>query len=142
MKENIELLNYIYQNCKMGILSLEQIMELTDDPSFTKTLKKQLSLYDKISDKVIKEINNKGCVEKDISTFTKIKTYFMINVQAISDKSTSHLAEMLIIGSTMGVIDTVKNLRKYEDSCEAHLNLLNELHQIEEKNIFVLKQYL
>lgn len=140
MKENDELLNYIYQNTQMGIISIENIIDITEDSNFIKTLKKQLHTYESINDKVIKILNNDNSLQKSISTFKKIKTYLMINVQTITDKSTSHLAEMLVVGSTMGVIDTIKNLKKYPD-CD-NVDLLKELHNFEEKSISVLKDFL
>lgn len=142
MKENIELLNYIYQNAQMGITSIEHIIDIAKDASFIKFLKKQKYGYESISDKVIKILNKNDELEKGLSTFTKIKTYLMINAQAITDKSTSHLSEMMIIGSTMGVIDTIKNLEKYNTLDSEYINLLKELHNYEESNINLFKKYL
>ncbi len=142
MKENIELLNYIYQNAQMGLVSIEHIIDISKDPTFIKFLKKQKHGYESITDKVIKLLNKNDSLEKGISSFTKIKTYLMINVQALTDKSTSHLAEMMLIGSTMGVIDTIRNLTKYNDLDSEYLNLLKELHNYEESNINLLKKYI
>lgn len=142
MKENIELLNYIYQNAQMGCVSIEHVIDISEDPVFIKFLKKQKHGYESICDKVIKLLNKNDSLEKGLSYFTKIKTYLLINAQAITDKSTSHLAEMILIGSSMGVIDTVKNINKYKDLDSEYLNLLKELHNYEESNITLLKKYL
>ncbi len=142
MNKEIELLNYIYQNTQMGIISIEQIIEINEDKKFSKLLNKQLNMYETINKQAIKYLNNRDMFEKEISNFSKIKTYFMINIQTITDKSVSHLAEMLIIGSTMGVIDTIKKLNDYNDNDYQIINLMKKLHEDEEKNIVKLKLFL
>ena len=37
----------------------------------------------------------------------------MINMQTLTDKSTSHIAEMMMIGSTMGIINAIRNIADY-----------------------------
>ena len=66
----------------------------------------------------------------------------MINFQTLTDKSTSHIAEMLIIGSNMGVINAIKNLRKYKETEPDIINLMKNLLDIEENNIKALKEFL
>ncbi|MGL5694089.1 MAG: hypothetical protein ACRCXA_08430 [Peptostreptococcaceae bacterium] len=87
-------------------------------------------------------LNENGYDEKGIGTFTKIQTYVMINVQTMMNKTSSHLAEMLITGSNMGVIDAIKNIRKYSGAESSILKLMNELKKFEENNIQVLKEFL
>jgi len=58
------------------------------------------------------------------------------------DKSTSHIAEMLIIGSTMGVIDAIKNIRKYQSAEPNIISLMERLLRFEENNIEQLKTFL
>lgn len=60
----------------------------------------------------------------------------------MTDRSVSHLAEMLIIGSNMGVIDAIKNLRKYSDAEAEIRNLMTRLLAFEEHNIEQLKKFL
>ena len=67
----------------------------------------------------------------------------MINMQTLTDKSPSHIAEMLIIGSNMGVIDAIKNIKKYEQEAEANIiKLMKKLLRFEENNIQQLKKFL
>lgn len=142
MNKEIELLNYIYQNTQMAILSIEQIILLNDHKKFIKSLNKQLATYKKIQEQSTIYLNLKDITEKEISSFTKIKTYLMINIQTLTDKSIEHLASMLIIGSTMGVIDTIKKINAYNEVEYKILNLIKELKDFEEQNIENLKTFL
>jgi hypothetical protein len=72
----------------------------------------------------------------------KIKTYLMINMQTMTDKTPSHISEMLIIGSNMGIIDAIKNLKKYKDAEPSIVKLMEKLLKFEEDNVQQLKQFL
>lgn len=87
-------------------------------------------------------LNSHGLDEKGLSKFDQFKTYIMINIQTLADKSSSHIAEMLIIGSNMGIIDAIKKQREYKDAEEAILKLISELQKSEEKNVKKLKKFL
>ncbi|MGL5641236.1 MAG: hypothetical protein ACRDDM_03150 [Paraclostridium sp.] len=142
MNGNAELLNFIYQNSQMGVESLEKLILVSDDDKFKQVLQSQLQEYKLINNEVIRKLNENGYNEKGLSTFTKIQSYIMINIQTIMDKSSSHLSEMLITGSTMGVIDAIKNIKKYKDAEQTILKLMDDLKKFEENNIEQLKQFL
>lgn len=142
MNGNAELLNFVYQNSQMGIETLHQIIGIVEDSKFKKRLESQYKEYEKINKESEKLLNSNGYDEKGISAFDKIKTYFMINIQTLTDKSTSHIAEMLIIGSNMGVINAIKNLKKYKNAEQEINELMDQLLKFEEDNIKELKEYL
>lgn len=49
---------------------------------------------------------------------------------------------MLIIGSNMGIIDAIKNLKKYKDAEPSIVKLMEKLLKFEEDNVQQLKQFL
>jgi len=142
MNGNAELLNFIYQNSQMGVDTINQLLDIVKESEFKEHLEKQLKGYEDIHKEAKELLNQNGYDEKGITTFEKVRTYLMINLQTISDKSTSHIAEMLIIGSNMGMIDAIKNIQKYKDA-EGHIvNLMVKLKDFEENNIEKLKAFL
>ena len=66
----------------------------------------------------------------------------MINMQTMTDKSPSHIAEMLIIGSNMGIINAVKKLKEYKDAEPDIIALMERLLRFEENNVQQLKAFL
>lgn len=142
MSKNSELLNFIYQNSQMGIESLEKLISITKDNEFNNCLESQLSEYKLINEKAKKKLDENGYDEKGISTFTKIQSYIMLNFETMMDKTPSHISEMLITGSTMGVIDAIKNIEKYKDAEPSILELMDDLKKFEERNIEQLKSFL
>lgn len=142
MNKNAELLNFIYQNSEMGVKSLESLIGITKDEKFKNQLNCQLEEYKAINKKAMDKLNENGYDEKGLGTLTKIQSYIMINVQAMMDKSTSHLAEMIILGSNMGVIDAIRNIRKYNDTERDIIELMENLKKFEENNIEKMKAFL
>jgi len=142
MNGNAELLNFIYQNSQMGVDTIDQLKGIVEDEKFKKQLESQFNEYREIHTAAKNLLNNNGYDEKGISAFDKIKTYLMINMQTLTNKSASHIAEMLIIGSNMGVINCVKNIKKYQDTEQEILDLMKKLLKFEENNVQELKEFL
>lgn len=141
--ENARLLNFIYQNSQMGVDTITELMDITSDEGFKDRLHAQLKEYRQIHDKAAQMLETNGFNEEGLSAFEKIRTYLMINFQTLSDDSVSHIAEMLIIGSTMGVIHALRNIRQYKDSVEKDiLDLMEYLQKFEENNIERFKAYI
>lgn len=143
MNANAELLNFIYQNSQMGVTTIEQLMDIVEDTDFKKQLKSQLNEYREINTEAMKLLNKNGLDEKGIGSFEKLRTYLMINMQTLINKTASHVSEMMILGSNMGILDAVKNIKHYKDTAEKDIiSLMERLLKFEENNVQKLKEYL
>lgn len=142
MNGNAELLNFIYQNSQMGTETISHLLEITEDKNFKLQLQEQLEEYEGIRATARDMLISNGYDEKGITAFEKIRTYLMINIQTLKDKTAPHIAEMLIIGSNMGVIDAIKNIRKYKNAEKDITRLMEKLLKMEEHNIEQLKKFL
>jgi hypothetical protein len=142
MDGNKEMLNYIYQNSQMGVNTIEQLVKISEDAKFKDYLDSQLKEYKEINHKVMEIINRMGFEEKGIGTLGEISTYMMINMKTLMDKSTSHIAEMMINGSTMGIIQATKALKNHHDTDKNIVALMEKLIETEENNFQQLKKFL
>lgn len=142
MNGNAELLNFTFQNAEMGTNTLKQLAEIVEEKEFKVHLEEQLKGYQDMEEKAKNLLNEHGNDEKGISTMDKIKTYLMINMKTLTDKSASNIAEMMIVGSTMGIIDATKRLNHYKGADNNIRNLLDDLLKFEEKNAEKLKKFL
>lgn len=142
MDTNTEFLNYIYQNTNMGIDTIKQILGIVEDKKFSETLQLQLKEYENINSIAKKKLNDLGHQEKDIGNMQKIGAYMSISVKTLIDKSTSHIAEMLIEGSTMGIVDATKHINKYDKANKDIIDLANQLLKTEQNNVEQLKKFL
>ncbi|MBU5483250.1 hypothetical protein KQI86_02850 [Clostridium sp. MSJ-11] len=142
MNGNAELLNFIYQNSQMGVNTIQQLIKIVEDKKFKDHLHEQLKGYEEIHQSAKEILNKNGYDEKGIGAFNKIKTYLMINLQTLNDKTSSHVSEMMILGSNMGIIDAIKNVRKYKEAEDDIVSLMKGLQKFEEENVEKLKVFL
>jgi len=142
MNKDTELLNFIHQNAEMGKNTMTQLIAITDDPSFREKLSQQLEDYNRVCMATNVLLQSDGHETKGLSPLTKFSTYISVNMNTMSDKSPSHISEMLIQGSTMGIIDITKKLKEYKDADKGILSLGQALLEQEEANIERLKKTL
>jgi len=143
MNQHAELLNFVYQNSQMGVITTAKILGLVQDEGLKTQLLSEHGEYQKIHDEAGRLLNQNGYDEKGISAFEKIRTYLMIDLQTLADKSSSHIAEMMLIGSTMGIVQATRNLKKYRGEAEQEiLSLMEMLLRFEENNFQALKAFL
>ncbi len=143
MQGNIELLNFIYQNSEMGVDTLKQLIDIVEDEKFKNELRSELEEYQEIQSEAKRIIEKNDEHKKGISKLDKLETYIAINMKTLKDKSNTHIAEMLIVGSNMGVCNAIKNIRKYKGEVDDDIIcLMDRLLDTEENNIVELKKYL
>lgn len=129
---NNELLNFIYQNTQMGESITRQLIGIVDDIGLIKHLTNQCVQYEKVNAAARKMLCDRGFDEKNISCMEKMRSYIMVNLQTLTDRSASHIAEMLVLCSQTGVIDSIRGLKKYKDAEPKVKCLTEDLRRIEE----------
>ena len=94
-------------------------------------------------EKAREKLHENGFDEKGLNSFEKMRTYLMINMQTLTDQSVSHIAKMMIQGSSMGITEALQKLHQYENDADKEIRkLMEDLKDFEEKNIERLKKYL
>ena len=142
MNDDVKLLNFIYQNSQMGVETIDQLEKIVEDKNFKRYLKEKYEGYCKIHKDAKEKLNGHGYDEKGISSFEKLRTYLMINMQTLTDKSTTHIAEMMMIGSTMGIVSAIRNLNDYSNADNDIIKLMETLKAFEEKSYHDLQVFI
>ena len=142
MQENKNALDELNKGATMGMDSLKIIIEKVEDKNFKRVLSKQYDAYLKISKKVNKIYEDYADkTPHKTSTMEKVMVWSDIQMKTINDKSTSKIAEMLLQGTNMGIIEGRKMLnnkvldRKVND-------LIEEFVGMQEEYVEVLKSFL
>ena len=142
MNQNIEFLNYILQNAEMGKDSINDILGVAPQGDFKNVLTSQMNEYTTIYDQAKQMIEQAGKDAKHLNPMAKAATYVTTKMKTLTDKTPSHIAEMIIQGSTMGIIDITKNLKKYPDATNEIKQLGQRLLTLEENNVNEAKRFL
>ena len=143
MSKDLEMLSVIYQNAEMGKDTITHLIEITDSVAFRKRLEAQLIEYQGIFDPADQAIQQQKKTVEGIGPFAKISSYMMINFKTLADKSPSHIAEMMIQGSTMGIVDMTKKIKELQSEVSPEvLKLAEKLLKTEQSNVEEMKKFL
>ena len=145
MDENLELLEYIYKDSDMSVITLEKLLqELNDkDNKIKKKTEEILKSYEDFLSKSKKLLNKFDSPLEENSYIAKIGAKMGIKKEVKSDNSDAAIADMLIKGFTMGKIDIEKKVNRYSKDAEPEiLKLAKKLAKFNNENIDLLKKYL
>lgn len=137
-----KLLTRIYQDARVGTLGSEEVLEKCTDEKFKALISKQMSSYNVIAKECETIAKTNNIHLPDNSFFKKIKQTVMINFSLFIDKSDRHIAEMMITGTTMGIIDAIKSLYDLDSADEEIVKIGKKLQAMQERYVEDLKDYL
>ena len=142
MLTNIEMLNYIFQNVQMGTDTVNTILPDVKNENMRNDLIVQLKEYGALARRAENLIAREGESAKDNNIFKKAMTETMAKFNSMKDPSASHIAEMMINGATMGVIDMTKRLKQYQAQDPEIDALGRDVVEFEENTVTKMKNYL
>ena len=141
-KKEVELANRIYQDATVGTLAIDKILKKTNNEDLKKLFTKQYDMYEKFANKCdIFAINNDFEI-KENSTFKKVKQTAMLYFSLWADKSTRHIIELMITGTVMGIVDTIKAQKDLKTENEELNAMVVEFKKIQEDFYEKLKKHL
>ena len=142
MDSNRYILNELNKGIKMGMDSISNVSEKVQDDRFKQDLKYQYDEYNKILNEVNNELTNYDDFPKELNPMQKAMGWMDVELNTISDKSNSKIAEMMIQGTNMGIIEGVKLLNQNPEADDEVKNVLNEFIKFQENTLEQLKKYL
>lgn len=141
MSKDTQFLNHVYQNAAMGTETLSQLIRITNDIPFRRSLETQLTEYQGVVDQAEKQLQARHQKPEGLSGYAKASSTVMLKMNTLADKTPSHMAEMVIQGSNMGVIEITKEM-KHAEVDEDERRLAEKLLKTEQNNIDEMKKYL
>lgn len=138
--EDINVLDELSKGACMGMDAIKFILDKVEDESLYKELENQYNQYKEIKNKIDKLYpSDKEPHETNI--MNKAMTWYGIEMKTLSDKSTSKIAELLLQGTNMGIIEGRK-LLNHKNSTEEINQLVEEYVKMQEQDVEKLKKYL
>ena len=142
MEKDLDFLNYMYKNAKMGIIGINDILSKTKAKEMKDLLYKQKLEYEGICKDVEKILEKKEAKVEDIGMMAKISSSFMSSVKLAEDKSDSMIAKMMIEGTNKGIIEINEKLNNIPNISKEAKKIAMKLLKIEQFNLTELKKYL
>ena len=142
MDTNRYILNELNKGIKMGMDSISNVSQKVQDDRFKEDLKYQYDEYNKILNEVNNELTNYDDFPKELNPMQKAMGWMGVEMNTLNDKSNSKIAELMIQGTNMGIIEGVKLLNQNPDADKEVKYTLNKFIKFQENTIEQLKKYL
>lgn len=139
---NIHILDEIHKGAKMGMDSISFVAEKVGDVNFKDNLSFQYNEYDKILSQVNNIYQKYGDIPNDNRIMNQTMAWTGIQMNTINDKSNSHIADMLIQGTTMGIVKGRQLLNQNPDADKDIIEILDNFVKMQENNVEKLKTFL
>ena len=139
-----EFLGLIYKNVKMGSESILNLMPKVVDEKLKSDMTEQLNSYETYARRAEEILLARGLKPKEENMMTKLSAKAGMAMNTMVDSTTSHIAEMMIQGLTMGVTELYRDIGEAEEvgiSGEA-LSLAKDALAFEENAVEKFKTYL
>ena len=136
------ILNEVNKGIKMGMDSISSIAKKVTDDQLKDDLQSEYNQYNTILNDVNAELGKYEEFPKELNPAQKMMGWFDIQMSTLTDDSDSKIAEMLIKGTNMGIIEGVKLLNNNPETTLEIKNILTNFIQFQENNVERLKKYL
>lgn len=138
-----ETLTSVYKNAHIALQSISNIINETNHPDMKAELDYEYDGYEKFIGKLSSYMKEIGCEPKDIGLLQKTFMYTSIKMNTLTDDSKSHVAELMIKGTVMGITELTEILNGHSDGLsEKTKELTKELLDLEEEYEQRLKKLL
>lgn len=141
-ENEVNVLDELNKGACMGKDAIHFILNKVEDDSLKEELNNQYQKYKEISDKINKLYPEYSEDEPhETNAMNKVMTWYGIEMKTLMDNSTSKIAELLLQGTNMGIIEGRKLLNHKDTDPEVNL-LVQEYVDMQEQAVEKLKQFL
>ena len=102
-KKSEEVLAEVYRNSRLALQSISDVLPETQDEPLREELRYQHDEYEKIGGKAVRLAEDKNVALKGPGPIKKAMMWSGIKMNTLTDSSRSHIAEMMVRGTVMGI---------------------------------------
>ena len=133
-KKSEEILAEIYRNAHLALQSISNILPEVDDHETRLELERHHEEYERFCAKASVIAKDKGIELKEPNVFKKMMMWGSIKMSTLTDNSRSHIADMMVQGTVMGIDALRKTASELSvNGDEEIIALLDEMITQEEK---------
>ena len=141
-EDTIKLLRECDAGVKMGVASIDDVLEYVNDEDFKKLLvhckDEHIELNDKVQE-LLEEYHDDG---KDPNPIAKGMSWMKTNMKLVMHESDATIADLMTDGCNMGVKSLHKYLNQYKAADDTSKDIAKRLINLEEKLAVDIRSYL
>ena len=141
-QDTIRLLRECDAGVKMGISSIEDVVEYVSDGDFKSIRDDCKAQHRKLDTEIHENLNKYDDDGKDPAPIAKGMSWIKTNVMLAVNESDATIADLMTDGCNMGVKSLNKYLNKYEAADENSKDIAKRLINLEEKLAVDIREYL
>ena len=141
-KDTIRLLRECDAGIKMGISSIDDVMDRVNDRHFADLLAKCKKDHEKLEQNIRQSLDRFGDAGKEPNPIAKGMSWMKTTVKLGLEGSDATVAELMTDGCSMGVKSLSKYLNQYKAADEDSKALTRKLISIEEQLAADIRQFL
>lgn len=145
MKNDKDVINYVYKNAKMGFDSTLTLLKSLEnrDNKIIPVVEDILKSYEEFKNKSAKVIEKYDEKKETYGLASTLSADMGIKMQVIKDNSDSAIADMLIKGLTMGEIEMTKMFGTFDDIENDEIKkIIKDFKDFQSNAIVKLKKFL
>ena len=116
MNETIQLLQDVLRNARTGESAIDQLLTVSENTQMRRDLMTEKALYHSAVRASEQALIRLGGKPEPIGPMSKAGMRMGIIFNTITDKSDCHIAELVIQGANMGIIEMTKALNTYPNA--------------------------
>ncbi len=143
--QNKDTLDELNKCCTMGMDSISFVLDKVEDNDLEVVLKKQYDKYEAIHKRIEKEYEKYSKDDEEpteTNMMNKAMTWSAMSMKTLTDTSNSKIAEILLQGTNMGIIEGRKLLNHKPDLDKEVDKILTDYVNMQEEEVEILKKYL
>ena len=114
MNETVQLLQDVVRNARTGQDAVEHLMQKTEEGRMREELIREKEDYAVTRRESERALVNAGGRAEPVGPLAKAGMWAGLEMETLADRSDAHIAEIVIQGATMGVIEMTKALNSYD----------------------------
>lgn len=138
----IKLIDDAYKTVRMGSYAIDCIMDKIEDKKLEELMHKQNKYYLESTNSIEALAPKYNHELSDINFMAKGMSGASINMKTMFNKESSHISEMLIEGTTMGITTLIKERNDNNDLDSDLLGIVDKIISYLEKFVESLKEFL
>ena len=142
-KQNLNILDEVNKGATMGMDAITFVSKKVKDKKFKKVLDIEYNKYEQISYRIkdlYSQYSNKN--PHETNTMNKVMTWYGIQMKTINDDTVSKLAEILVQGTNLGIIEGRRLLNQNPKVSRNIKKILNDFVSMQEDSLETLKKFL
>ena len=140
---NSEFIDEVYRNASVALLSIKNVIDSVDNNGLRTEMRAEYEGYETFLRELSSYMHDKGYAIKDVSKAKKMMMWSAIKMNTAFDDSRTHISEIMIKGTVMGITELTKILN--DKNCvtdEKALDFAKRLLALEEEYEQNLKKFL